>query len=243
MYKRNLSPATTFDHDALTRAMVGIGMNFAADPLKDQNIEDTLLAASQAALRDNDLRTLSVLMTWLHVHHRVVIVERLTKLVVAVADLKLRAFWCSVARSLQSDKRFAKLAQIFDEAVRVELLPVGTEFQVRRHGIDPRFAQGPLVVPAGTLRDRLDDVLTPTKAARLHTGYRYRVQMGPSYRADMWAALDTDARLHAAALARKTYGSYATAHDARRDWQTLHDAATSSTTSRSSSARRQRSTR
>jgi hypothetical protein len=42
--------------------------------------------------------------------------------------------------------------------------------------------------------------------------------MGPSYRADMWAALARNPSLSAAALARKTYGSFATAWQVKSDF-------------------------
>lgn len=53
--------------------------------------------------------------------------------------------------------------------------------------------------------------------------------IGPTYRADMWAALEADPDLSAAELARRTYGSFATAWHVRRDFALV---ASSSTTSR-----------
>jgi hypothetical protein len=45
--------------------------------------------------------------------------------------------------------------------------------------------------------------------------------IGPTYCADMWAALEDDPTLSAAAPARKTYGSFATAWHVRRDFAVL----------------------
>jgi len=50
------------------------------------------------------------------------------------------------------------------------------------------------------------------------------VLIGPTYRADMWAALEDDPTLSAAALARRTYGSFATAWHVRRDYAVLASA-------------------
>lgn len=72
-------------------------------------------------------------------------------------------------------------------------------------------------VPANVLRDRDADVLPPEELARRHTTYRFRVLMGPSCRADVWAALEHDASLPAAELARRAYGSFATAWQVKRD--------------------------
>jgi len=201
--------------------MAGIGMNFAATPDADANIEDTLVAASVEALERADLRVLAMLTTWLGVHHPWVNVDRLSRAVRAVgaceAD-RVRAFWASVGRWLSKDRRFARLIGLY-RGQPIDLLPTGTAFHVRRAGEDERFAGAPLRVPANVLRDRAADVLTPAELARRHRAYRQRVLMGPTYRADMWAALERDPSLSAAALARQAYGSFATA------WQVKHDRA------------------
>ena len=61
--------------------MAGIGMNFAAIQQRDADLEATLVDASQLGMDDDDLRVLSVLTTWLGVHHVVVDVGRLVQLV------------------------------------------------------------------------------------------------------------------------------------------------------------------
>ncbi len=101
---------------------------------------------------------------------------------------------------------------------------------MKRHGEDARFARSPLRVPANLLRDREADVLTPRELARRHRAYRARVAIGPTYRADMWAALDAEPTLSAAALARRTYGSFATAWHTRRDYGLLLEAGSITTT-------------
>jgi hypothetical protein len=79
-----------------------------------------------------------------------------------------------------------------------------------------------LRVAKGTLRDRASDVATPEQLARRHPVYRERVIQGPSYRADMRAALQREPSLTASELARKTYESFASAWEARRDWELVH---------------------
>src|SRR2546427_1435994 len=146
-YKRPLHPAELPRGDALTSAMVGIGMNFAAPGNADPNIEDTIIAASIEGMEHDDLRTLSVLMTWLGVHLQWVNVDRLTRLVANVSSSRTRAFWRSIARWRKQDRRLARLSKLY-RGPRIDLLRVGTDFQVGRHGQDPRFVRGPLRVPA-----------------------------------------------------------------------------------------------
>jgi hypothetical protein len=102
---------------------------------------------------------------------------------------------------------------------RADLLRTGTDFQISRRGEDQRFRNGPLRVPAGVLRDRPADILGPQALAKRHDTYRYRVLIGPTYRADMWALLDREPSLSASELARKADGSFSTA------WQVKHDRA------------------
>jgi hypothetical protein len=67
-------------------------------------------------------------------------------------------------------------------------------------------------------------VLSPSLLVRRHHDYHFRIMMGPNYRADMWAALESDASLSAATLARETYGSFASAWHVRRDFLLLRGA-------------------
>jgi len=206
-------------HD-LTSSMVGIGMLFSAEAAKNPNIEDTLVAASIEGMTRDDLRVLSVLVTWLRVHHAWVNADRLTRVVawlpLADGGSRARAFWSAIATWLEKDRRFGRLRDVY-EGPRIDLLRTGSEFQIRRRGEDPRFKEGPLRAPEGVLRDRVQDVLTPNALAHTHSTYRHRILMGPSYRADMWALLEMMRSLSAAELARRSYGSFATA------WQVKHD--------------------
>jgi hypothetical protein len=216
-HRRAIAPAQAASGDALTADLVGIGMLVGGEGSRDPNIEDTLLFASVEGMDRGDLRVLAVLVTWFGVHSGRVNVDRLTRLVALTESKRVRAFWSAVARWCAADRRFARLAQAY-RGGPVDLLTTGTDFQVARHGEDPRFAGSKLRVPANVLRERPSDVLAPAELARQHSGYRWRLVIGPTYRADMWAALERQPELSAAALARVTYGSFASAWQARRDY-------------------------
>ena len=199
--------------------MIGIGMLFGGSPLPSPNIEDTILGASIEGMDRGDLRVLSVLTTWLGVHAPYVNADRLTK-IVAGATPRVRAYWSGVAAARPSDRRLRRLAAAYD-GPRVPLLGVGTEMHLQRRGADARFGAGPVIVPAGTLRDRAADVMTPEELASRHDAYRWRVIIGPTYRADVWAALEADPDAKPAELARRTYASFATAWTVRRDYRVV----------------------
>jgi hypothetical protein len=222
-FKRLTSTPLCLEGEALTAAMVGIGMNFATKPTLNPNIEDTLLAASIEGMEREDLRVLAVLMTWLEVHSAWINADRLIALVSQQPGKRIPAFWSAVAHWLCKDRRFMRLTKVFD-GPRIDLLASGTGFHLKRSGEDVRFAGGPLRVPAGVLRERVDDVLSPMELAQQHDAYRRRIMLGPSYRADMWAELERQPNISAAELARHVYGSFATAWHVKRDWDLLRQA-------------------
>jgi hypothetical protein len=219
-FKRSLAPSGILSAQGLTSAMVGIGMAFADHPLPDQNIEDILLAASIEGIDHEDLRVLAVLMSWLAIHASWINADRLTLIVTQQAGPKVQAFWSSVALWLGKDRRFARLAKVY-QGPHLDLLGTGTAYHLLRSGEDPRLKGGPLRVPAGLLRMRKSDVMSPTDLAQQHGAYHYRIMMGPTYRADMWAALDKDPTITTADLARRTYGSFSTAWQVKHDWRLL----------------------
>jgi hypothetical protein len=219
-FSRATSPEPTPAQGDLTARMVGIGMNFAAKAEADAEIESTLLHASVLGMDDGDLRVLAVLTTWLGVHHTHVNADRLVRLVVAHPSERVRTYWSAIATWLKKDRRLARLGGAYDGAP-IELLPTGTEFQVKRRGEDERFTGSKLRVPKGTLRDRHEDVLPPEVMVRRHAGYRNRVLMGPSFRADVWTALEHAPDLSIADIARKASCSFATAWQAAQDYRLL----------------------
>ena len=206
--------------EVLTARMVGIGLNFAARPEVDADIESSLVFASISGMEEDSLRTLSVLTTWLGVHRAHINADRLIRLVSEQPSDRVRAYWAAIARWLRKDRRFARLEGFYD-GPPIELLPVGTEFQIERRGEDERFVGSKLRVPSGTLRDRAADVLPPEVLVRRHAGYRNRVLMGPSFRADVWTVLEKSPGLSVADVARRASCSFATAWQAVQDFKLL----------------------
>ena len=240
-FSRIVLPRERPSEAQLTRAMAGIGMRFAAEPDWSVNIEDTLLFASEAGMEQDDLRVLSVLVTWFGVHAPWVNADRLVRITREHPSERVRAFWSAMGRFKGRDRRFARLEKVY-EGPRIDLLRVGTDFHLRRRGEDDRFEGSALRVPAGVLRDRAADVLDPRALCRRHRAYRYRVMMGPTYRADMWAALEAEPDLSAAELARRSYGSFATAWQVRRDHRLVNGNVTGEHVSRVDAASQPSST-
>ena len=205
----------------LTADMVGIGMNFAAAGNPDAKIEETLVQASALGMDGHDFRVNSVLTTWLGVHHEHLNADRLVRCVLEHPSSRVRAYWAAIASWLGKDRRLARLRQIYHGAP-VDLLPMGTAFQIARRGEDERFSGTVLRVPAGTLRDRKADVLTPAELARRHAGYRNRIRIGPTWRADVWTVLERTPHAPVAEVAKRAGCSFATAWQVVRDFSILH---------------------
>ncbi|MCL4234967.1 MAG: hypothetical protein KJ042_10650 [Deltaproteobacteria bacterium] len=197
-------------------------MNFAVEPDGDADIEATLVRASELGAEGGDYRVLGVLTTWLRVHAARVNADRLIRMVSTHHSVRVRAYWSAVAAWQTKDRRLARLNRAY-KGPRIDLLPVGTEFQISRRGEDDRFRDSALRVPAGVLRDRESDVLTPVALVRLHAGYRNRVRIGPTWRADVWTALERDPGMRVADVARRVGCSFATAWQVTRDFALLRN--------------------
>ena len=180
-FNRDILPSREFSEKELTAAMAGIGMRFAARPSPEANIEDTLLFASEAGTMQDDLRVLSVLVTWWGIHCTWVNADRMIRIVAAQDQHRVQAFWSAVASWMGKDRRFSRM-QGLHQGPRVNLLAAGTTFHISRHGEDPRFEGTALRVPAGILRDRPTDVLSPAELCLRHAAYRHRVMTGPAAR-------------------------------------------------------------
>jgi hypothetical protein len=218
-FKREVNPETFSRGEMLSSDLAGIGVLLASTASDSPNIENTLFAASTEAM-DGDLRLLSLLIDWLDIHGERINADRLIQLIKKTREPRVRCFWKAVAQWKRKDTRLRRLLSIY-RGPRINLLDSGSDFLIGRHGEDLRFKQTCLRVPLGTLRQRATDILTPLELAITHDTYRQRVVMGPSYRADMWAVLDRVGAITPSELARRTFGSFATAWQVLRDWNLL----------------------
>lgn len=190
------------DVDELTSAMIGVGLLFTGHANYGADIERTLVFASSDGMDRNDYRTLSVLTTWLEIHHACVNADRLLLLVRQLPSARVRIYWAAVGQWLASkDGRIAQLRALKSATTREPIYGTReeTDFLVTRHGgEDLRFAGGPLRVPGRLLRNRMADVSEAPWLVRWHVGYRWRLLLGGTYLADALAALD-EGRLSAPA--------------------------------------------
>ncbi len=209
------------DPKSLTRDLAGIGLNFAIEGNPSAPVEESLVYASEAGMDTHDLRVLAILTTWVEVHFAQINADRLVRCVSEPLSERVRAYWAAIAMRLSKDRRFARLKRCY-AGPPIDLLPVGNAFQIARRGEDARFVGSTLRVPAGTLRDRAADVLSPKALISRHAGYRNRVLMGPTWRADLWTVLEAEPTLSPAEAARRAGSAFTTAWQVVQDFRLLH---------------------
>jgi hypothetical protein len=194
----------------LTKKLIGIGFKLGGNPEPNQNIEDCLIAAGLEGI-EGDFRTLSLLTDWFSIHHGFVNIDRLTRAVNNIKDPKLKCYFSAIGKILYKSPGFKKLAKVYRGEPLYLGLGSGQKFLISRNGEDERFSGTKLLVAKNTLRSRPEDILSSNELSRIHKDYYYRVLIGPSYRADMVSQYLNDPTLTASQLAKKTYGSFATA--------------------------------
>lgn len=221
-FKRQFLPSSFPKGDELTSNMYSIGMRFAIKaPKEEPNIEDTLIAASIEGM-NGDYRALSLLVDWIDIHYERINVDRLIQLIGTLPDQKVQIFWVAIAQWKKYDWRFKKLIKRY-KGPRLSFLEERGKFQIQKYGEDERFSNTVLIIPSRFLRHRPQDIMPPSELAKKHLAYYYRILIGPSYRADMWALLEHNPKLSLSELARKSYGSFPTAWKVKRDWILLNE--------------------
>lgn len=214
------------DDETLTSRLRGIGMSFVGGDETDwdANFEQTLVHASLTGLDGNDYRVLRSLVAWLEVHSARVNVDRLCLILEQCESPMVTCFWSSLsARLLKADPRFRRVANMYDGPT---LTPLGetTEFQVSRHGFDPRFDETLMQVPANFLPARAGDVYPPEFMMVHSRVYFWRTLIGPTWRADAWAFLEASPEASAAETARQLGCSYGAAWKYVQDFRQCREA-------------------
>lgn len=219
-FSRNTAVLEPPTEEILTRRMVSVGLNFAARSAESADIEQTIILASIEGM-GGDFRVLSVLTTWLGVHADYINIDKLHRLLKTINDKRVIAYWRAIGQWQSKDKRFLKIVGL-PSVKRIDVLPIETDFLIKRNGEDIRFVDTAIRTPTKALRDRIADVLPPEMLAAKHVGYRNRVKMGPRWRADVWTQLELDPKISTAEAARRAGCSYAAAWAVHRDFRLLN---------------------
>ena len=215
----------------LDSSLQSIGFNLSCNKKAiDPNIEATLISASIEAMYNKDNRLGGLIVDWITIHFSRINVDRLTKFISHLNNSEYRLvkiFWCANAQRLVAkDQRFKKLSQIY-KGKRINLADYcskskkSTSLLIEIKGEDERFKNTCIRIPRNYFSERPNQIFSGSIIAKNHFPYRYRLMMGPSYRADIWALIKRNPNLSAYALAKKAHCSYRTAYITKKDYDTL----------------------
>ena len=198
----------------------------------DPNIESVIISASIEAVNNKDNRIGGLLVDWITIHYLRINVDKLTKFIFSLSDIEykfVKIFWCANAQRLfAKDQRFKRLSESY-KGRRVNFADrfikkgqrKSTKMLIEIKGEDERFKRTCIRVPKGYFSERPHQIFPVSVIAKNHLIYRYRVMMGPSYRADLWALLDNDPSISAYALGKKAHCSYRAAYMVKKDYELL----------------------
>ena len=196
------------------------------------DIETSIISASIELVNSKDNRLGGLLVDWITRHYQRINVDRLTKFICSLSDSKyklVKLFWCANAQRLfAKDQRFKRLSKLYkgkrinfaDRVVKTGQKKV-TKLLIEMKGEDERFKKTCIRVSNGYFSKRPHQIFPISVVAKKHLSYCYRVMMGPSYRADLWALLDREPNTSAYALGKKAHCSYRTAYIAKKDYEIL----------------------
>ena len=198
----------------------------------DPNIEVSIVSASVEAVNNKDNRIGGLLVDWITAHYLRINADRLTKFVCRLSDSEykfVKIFWCANAQRLfMKDQRFKRLSELykgrrinFADRFLKNRKQKTTKLLIEIKGEDERFKKTCIRVPKGYFSERPNQIFPVSVVAKNHLPFRYRVMMGPSYRADLWALLDNAPSISAYALGKKAHCSYRAAYIAKKDYELL----------------------
>lgn len=204
----------------LNKALVGLGFLLSSNSKKNMNIEHILISIVKEVFSDGlayDLRLLGLFVNWIEVHSSQINANRFIKLTYALKSPLAIKFLAGVFEYVK-DVRFKKFVAENSPKRRVHFLK-NSNFLLKKNGEDKRFKGTRLIVHSKALPNRPELILSPELLSKKHLYYRYRVLLGPTYRADIIAHLTVDENLSPAELARCHFTNYQTSYRAKKDFQ------------------------
>lgn len=229
----NLNTCTIKTGKSLDSDLLAIGFNVNCKKQSiNPNIESAIISASVEAVNNKDTRIGGLLVDWITAHYLRINVDRLTKFIFSLDSREykfVKIFWCANAQRLfTKDQRFKRLSNLYrnkrvnfaDRFINTKAQKV-TKMLIKIKGEDERFKKTCIRVPKGYFSKRPHQIFPVSVIAKNHLTYRYRVIMGPSYRADLWALLEKNPHISAYALGKKVHCSYRAAYIAKKDYELL----------------------
>lgn len=217
-YRRDDAPKKIFTDHELTARLIGIGFRFSGKPTRDPDIEDVLISAAHGAVLGGDGRLWTGLLDWWAIHHSCVNADRMIRALSALDIAPLGTFFAGLAQSIEPEGRFRALARM-SRGKRLVIFNEEYRYRLARDGEAERFEGTSLAVPRSLYTQSSRDVFSQKELCAWHSAYRWRITMGPTYRADLWAACERAFPRTAYSLAQELHCSLGAARRVLHDYE------------------------
>lgn len=168
---------------------IGIQISFAkrVGHIDWIDIENTLYEASLEVRQDS--RLFSLLASWVSVHGDYVIIEKLMKL-----QKKQNSPWLVALAICASNRGFHQWNRLIKKQKgALALVDVSmAKSSISIKGAEPTFNKYGFLIPVGSIRIRLIDVLSTEKLVKKNLQYRNRLLYGACWRADIITAIEKE---------------------------------------------------
>lgn len=200
--------------------LIYIGVNLTGDSGDVRasdwiDIEDTLHEGTIVCA--NEARLFLVLCSWVKVHGRHVIIEKLMKL-----QRQKKSIWLIALSHFAVSEGMANWARLI-EKIKGEhaLVPLKIAKQAVAHkGAEEIFNKTGFIISKGSLRVRESDVAEPTQLLARNLQYKNRLKYGANWRADIVSAIEKGIE-NPNRISKITGCSYPSAHRVFKDFKLL----------------------
>jgi hypothetical protein len=162
---------------------IGFRVNANSNKSEDVDIETTLLKAIGEF--DNDSRMISLVFSWLTVHHKQLLADKLFRNFKSIENKEKYRWFPAVCSFLVHLKDFR-----FSKGVSKAKKPIyigdrNNSLSIKRKG-NYEFLEGlNFFIPIGNVRIREKDILNSKDLSTLNLQYRNRLIFGPNWRSDI----------------------------------------------------------
>jgi hypothetical protein len=205
---------------------IGINISFTessliSDDLKFIDIEKTIVESIIEA--PNDPRLISLLLSWIEVHGKYVIVEKLSKLIEQTLinnnDFKKNR-WIYVLAAYAFSRKYHKWKKLCcNGSKKIYVYPKElTLSAIKIKGAIPWAKKFNILIPKNSLRVRTNDILSPQDLLKKNLQYKNRYIYGVCWRADIVSAVQLGIK-KPTAICQILGCSYEPAHRISKEYQ------------------------
>lgn len=168
-----------------------MGIQITVDQISKENtwydIEETIVDACYQI--DDDSRMMSLLFSWVQVHGKYILADKLIKRYWTVCEIRGECHWFYALCAFAKENKIHKLSKEAKKQASPVYLQRIPKSAVKMKGPIPYLKDINIFIPQGSIRLRETDVLGIKGLAKRNIQFRNRVLFGANWRADIITAL------------------------------------------------------